>query len=136
MVSLIFSIVYMLSSAFFSDFISIILFIMIFLGSSCNYSSDFLKLMLITNFLGLPRWHSGREPTCQSRRHKKCGFNPWVKEIPWRKKWQPTWIFLPVKSHGWESMADYSSWGCKESDKTEQLTHDRKLWKRFLFLLK
>ena len=35
------------------------------------------------------------------------------KEDPWRRKWQPTPIFLPGKSHGWRSLAGYSSWGHK-----------------------
>ena len=25
---------------------------------------------------------SGKEPDCQCRRHKKCGFDPWVEKIP------------------------------------------------------
>ena len=42
--------------------------------------------------LGLPRCHSGKESTCQCRRF---GFKPWVRKIPWRRKWQPTPVFLP-----------------------------------------
>ena len=42
--------------------------------------------------------------------------------IPWRRKWQPTPIFLSGKSYGQRSMAGYSPWGCKELDMTEQLT--------------
>ena len=42
-------------------------------------------------------------------------------KIPWSKKWQPTPVFLPGKFHGQRSLAGYSSWGCKESDTTEQL---------------
>ena len=34
-------------------------------------------------------------PTNQCRRH---GFNPWIRKIPWRRKWQPTQVFLPGKS--------------------------------------
>ena len=49
------------------------------------------------------------------------GNPPWIREIPWRRKWQPTPVFLPGKSHGWRSPADYSPWGHKESDATEQL---------------
>ena len=41
----------------------------------------------------------------------------------WRRKWQPTPIFLPGKSYRQRSLADYSLWGWKESDTTEQLTH-------------
>ena len=29
----------------------------------------------------LPRWPSGKEPTCQCRRHKRCKFDPWVRKI-------------------------------------------------------
>ena len=49
------------------------------------------------------------------------GFNPGVGKISWRRKWQPTPIFLPGKSHGWRSLVGSSPWGCKESDTTEQL---------------
>ena len=41
--------------------------------------------------------------------------------IFWRRKWQPTSVFLPRKSHGWRSLVGYSPWGCKESDMTEKL---------------
>ena len=39
----------------------------------------------------------------------------------WRRKWQPTPVFLPGKSHGWRSLAGYSPWDHKESDTTEWL---------------
>ena len=35
-----------------------------------------------------------------------------------KRKWRPTPIFLPGKSHGQRSLAGYSPWGCKESDTT------------------
>ena len=38
-----------------------------------------------------PGGTSGKDPTCQCRRHKRRGFNPWVREMAWRKAWQPTW---------------------------------------------
>ena len=40
-------------------------------------------------------------------------FDPWVGKIPWRRKWQPTPVFLSGKSHGQTSMEGYSSWDCK-----------------------
>ena len=40
----------------------------------------------------------------------------------WRRKWQPTPVSLPGKSHGWTSLEGYSPWGHKESDMTEQVT--------------
>ena len=47
--------------------------------------------------LELPWRLSVKESARQSR---KCGFDPWVRKIPWRKKWQLIPIFLPWKSHG------------------------------------
>ena len=47
---------------------------------------------------------------------------PWVGKIPWRKKRQPTPVFLPGKSCGQRSLAVYSPWGRKESDMTDWLT--------------
>ena len=64
----------------------------------------------------------------------------WVTEnalwcIFWRRKWQPTPVLLPGKSHGWKSVVGYSPWGHKESDTTERLhfthfilSHWRRKW--------
>ena len=49
------------------------------------------------------------------------GFNPWVRKISSRRERQPTPVFLPGKSHGQRSLVDYSPWGRKELDMTEQL---------------
>ena len=49
------------------------------------------------------------------------GFNPWVGKIPWRRKWQPTPVFLPGESHGRRNLVGYSPRGHKESDTTERL---------------
>ena len=70
----------------------------------------------------LPRWLSGEGSACQCRRCRRCGFDPWVRKIPWKKKWQPTPVLLPGKSHGQRNLAGYSPSGCKESDTTEQLS--------------
>jgi len=51
---------------------------------------------------------------------RRSRFNPWVRKISWRKKWQPTSVFLPRKSHGWWNLVSYSPLGCKESNTTEQ----------------
>ena len=48
------------------------------------------------------------------------GLIPELGRIPWRRKWQPTLVFLPEKSHGQRSLAGYSPKGCKESDTTER----------------
>ena len=39
------------------------------------------------------------------------GLIPGVGKIPWRRKWQPTPVFLPGKSHGQRSLVGYSPWG-------------------------
>ena len=57
---------------------------------------------------GFPGGASGKEPTCQCRRCKRCGFDPWVRKMPWRRTWQPTPVFLPGKSHGQRSLVGYS----------------------------
>ena len=46
---------------------------------------------------GLPRWLSSTESAHQCRRG---GFNPRVGKFPWRRKWQPTPVFLSGESHG------------------------------------
>ena len=58
--------------------------------------------------LGLPWSLSGQESACQCRRP---GFDPRIGKISWRRKWQPTPVFLPGKSHGQRSLAGYDPWG-------------------------
>ena len=53
----------------------------------------------------------------------QCGrprFNPWVGNIPWRRKWQPTPVLLLEKFHGWRSLVGYSPWDHKELARTER----------------
>jgi len=57
---------------------------------------------------GLLWWLSGKESISQFRRHK---FNPWIRKILWRRKWQPTPVFLPGKSHEQRSLMGYRPWG-------------------------
>ena len=75
------------------------------------YAQSFLTL--------LPqRWLRGKESACQCG---SCGFDPWVKKIPWGRKWHPTLVFLPGNFHGQRSLAGYSPWGRKELDSNEWL---------------
>jgi len=54
----------------------------------------------------------GKEPACQCGRHRDMGSIPgW--EDPWRRKWQPTPVFLPEKSHEQRRWAGYSLWSHK-----------------------
>ena len=67
--------------------------------------------------MGLPWWLSDKRILLKCRR---CGFYPWVRKIPWRRKWQPPPVFLPGKSRGQWSLEGYSPYGSQELDTTEQ----------------
>ena len=70
---------------------------------------------------GLLGGASGKEPTCQCRRHKKCGvqFLGWEGPLEEDMATYSTPVFLPGESHGQRSLVGYSPWGCKESNTTE-----------------
>ena len=51
-------------------------------------------------------WVSGKEYTCRWWILSRCWFNPWVRKVPWRRKWQATPVFLPGKSHGQRSLME------------------------------
>ena len=57
---------------------------------------------------GFPGGASGKEPTCQCRRCKRYGFDPWVRKIPWRRARQPTPVLVPEESLGQRSLVCYS----------------------------
>ena len=83
-----------------------------------SFSAGVFILKQLHDLLGLLWELSGIEPACDAgdaRRHK---FDPWVGKIPWRRKWQPTPVFLPGESHGQRSLAGYSPWGCQRVDMT------------------
>ena len=52
---------------------------------------------------GLLMWCSGKEPTCQCRRCRRCEFNPWAGKIPWRRAWQPT-LENPMDRGAWQAI--------------------------------
>ena len=66
---------------------------------------------------GFPGGSDSKESTCQCQ---SLGFDPWFSRIPRRRKWLPTPVALPGKSHGQRSLVGHSPWGCKESDTTEE----------------
>ena len=61
-------------------------------------------------FQGLSWQHSSKASTCQCRR---CRFDHLVRKGPWRRKWQPTPVFLLGKSYGRKILAGYSPCSCK-----------------------
>ena len=69
----------------------------------------------------LPRCLSGKESICQCRIHKRYGFDPWVGQVPWRREWQPTQVFLPGEFLGQKNLAGYCPRGLRESDISKQL---------------
>ena len=85
------------------------------------YSSEFFQICLMVErkqitklpnlafnvHMGSPCWLSGKNSTCQGR---ELRVDPWVRKIPWRRKQQPTEIFLLGKSNGQRSLAGYSPW--------------------------
>ena len=50
----------------------------------------------------------GKEFACHCRGRKKLRFDPWVRKILWRMKWQPTPVFLSGESQGQRSLVGYS----------------------------
>ena len=81
----------------------------------------------------------GRESTCQFWRCKKHRFDLWVEKTPWRRKWQPTPVFLPGKYHGQRRLVSYNPRDHKESDTTEHTyahthTHEFKVLYRCMYL--
>ena len=70
-------------------------------------------IVLGCHMLGLSWWLSGKESACQCKRRRRCWFDPWVRKILWRRKWQPVPVLLPRKIPWTEELADYSPWGHK-----------------------
>ena len=75
---------------------------------------DLFTVSIVLTFLechsrrDFPGDAGGKEPACQFRRHKRCGFNPWVRKVPWRRKWQPMAVFLPEEYHWQGNLVGYS----------------------------
>ena len=58
----------------------------------------------------------------ECRRHRKCGFDPWVGKIPWRRTQQRAPVVLPGESHKQRSLGALVH-GIVESDMTERLSN-------------
>ena len=70
-----------------------------------------LRHVFMMTYTMIPRWHGGKESICQCRRCKRCKFNPWLRRIPWSRKWRFTLVFLPGKFHGQRSLGGQQSMG-------------------------
>ena len=76
--------------------------------------NDFIKMKCYLGD-GFPGGASGKEPSCQCRRCKRCGSDPWDR----RRVWPLAPVFLPGDSHGRRSLVGYSPYGRKELDINE-----------------
>ena len=80
--------------------------------------SDTWELVRNADFQALPKL-TGSEASLVAQTVKNLPamqrprFDPWVWKIPWRRKRQPTPVFLPREVHGQRSLAGYSPWGRK-----------------------
>ena len=88
--------------------------------SAQNRGYQPLSLLLSYHQLWTTRFWSIKGPTESNR--SEAHFREKWKYISWRRKWQPTPIFLPG-----ESLVDYSLWGHRESETTERLTYTHKI---------
>ena len=66
---------------------------------------------------------SGKGPTCQWRRRKRWGFDPWVRKICWRMAWQPTPVFLPGESHEQRGLVGYNPYSRRVRHYWSNLAH-------------
>ena len=80
----------------------------------------YIYIYICTSPGGFPGGSDGKRICLQCKGPR---FNPWVVNIPWRREWLHTPVFLPGKPHEQRSLAGCSPWGCIELDKTEWLTH-------------
>ena len=100
-----------LSLVYFQNLLSPLIFHVFHVEKFCIY---------INVYLELPRASlGGSEVKASACNTGDLGSIPGSGRSPWRRKWQPTPVFLPGESHGQRSLVGYSPRGCKESDTTE-----------------
>ena len=97
---------------------------------ACSFAQN--KIFIFIQKLNDFRWWLASQVaqcwgiTCQCRGHKRWRLDPWVGKIPWRRKWQPTPVFLPGESRGQRSLAGRAPEGTSQtqlSTRTHTHTH-------------
>ena len=97
-------------------------FVVSFWKKKMAYSTWEFPFKQFHSGMDFPGGTSGKESAWQCRRHRRCRFDPWVRKILWRRKWQPTPVFFAKKSNGQRNLVGYNPKGCKESNTTERLS--------------
>ena len=89
----------------------------------CEYSTVCLSIYLFPVFLAIVNQPRSVEFMFNFRKTARLFSKVAVPFcIPTRRRrWQPTPVLLPGKSHGWRSLVGCSPWGRYESDVTERL---------------
>ena len=78
--------------------------------------------MIWQQMMGSPGGSAYKESACSTGDTGDADSTSEFRRSSWRRKWQPTPVFLPGEPHGQRSLAAYSPKGCKESDTIEQLS--------------
>ena len=73
-------------------------------------------------------WLSRKDSTCRECQCRWHEFDPWVRSVLWRRKWQLTPVFLTGKSQGQRNVAGYNPQDRKQSDATERLNNSMYLY--------
>ena len=79
-----------------------------------TYILKYIVLYRLICRMGFPGGSDSKKICLQGRRPR---FSPWVGKIPWRRKWQPTPVFVPEEFLGWRRLAGWRAH--KESDTME-----------------
>ena len=70
--------------------------IFVYLGKSLSSCEPICKITrIITTTMGFPGSSAGKDSACWCKRYRRCGFDPWVGKIPWRRAWQTTLFNAP-----------------------------------------
>ena len=88
-------------------------------STSSKHDWHTLRKLLKLSRIDFPGSAGAKDPASQCTRHSRDGFDSWVGKIAWKREWQPTSVFLSGEFHGQRSLAGYSPWGYKESDRIE-----------------
>ena len=68
-----------------------------------HYVPGDIPCLLANSAYGCPGWLSDKRSTYQCRRLRRRAFDPWVRKIPWRRKWHPT-LENPMDRGAWQAM--------------------------------